>query len=55
MKRFLAFCLLAFAAMHILGSVLLLIRFQTAKPLSLILGPTFLVLGIWLYKSSKKK
>ncbi len=54
MKRIASLFLFAFAAMHLLALVIFLIRFHTLKPQSLILGVIFLILGIWLYKDSKK-
>ncbi|GEM_PF-5047378 len=53
MKRFFALCLFAFATMHFSAVAIFLIRFQTLKPQSLVLGTIFLALGIWLYKNSK--
>lgn len=50
-KRIFGVLLLAFALMHLIGSALLFIRFGTARPLSLVLGPVFLVGAIALLRS----
>jgi len=54
-KRILSLLSLAFSLMHLLATIIFLIRFQTLKPQSLFLGTTFLILSLWLYKDSKKK
>ena len=52
-KRIFGVLLLAFALMHLIGSALLFLRFHAIKPLSLILGPLFLLWAIVLLKSSR--
>jgi putative Ca2+/H+ antiporter (TMEM165/GDT1 family) len=54
-KRIAALCLMAFAIMHLLALVIHMAKFQIVKPLSLVLGPSFMILGIWLYRSGGSK
>jgi len=52
-KRIFGVLLLASALMHLIGSALLFIRFQTVRPVSLVLGPLFLIGAIALLRSSR--
>lgn len=54
-KRLLSLLLLAFSLLHLLAVGIFLVRFHTIKLQSLFLGTVFLVVGIWLYRASKKK
>lgn len=52
-KRIFGILLLASALMHIVGSVGLFLRFGVVRPLSLVLGPLFLIGAIALLRSSR--
>jgi uncharacterized membrane protein YqjE len=53
MKRIISLFLIAFSIMHISAAVIFLIRYQTLKAPSILLGVVFFVLGIYLYRHEK--